>query len=383
MEEEQGMDWEVEVMEGDQGQRPMDLEMTTTGKESRGMDCVLDFIEENPIGVTIFPASLSATPCRWCSEQRRRLGSTRPQGLYCRRHKRDHRQGLHEDRPRDLGHPPRSRPPSVSPTHRVSHTSASTTTLKPAGFGSEPVILTACDGFVFFSVAIYNSYHFDEPTLQDYFVYRVSLSRMHGQPSLTRLLQNDPSSDFARCNVGLLRCDDGGGDDDGGGLNLCPTTFPSNTTSSPASEFPKAVGVTTHSMISTTSTQERGSGPPRCCTFFYHMTHKLHYIPLPEPSRLELPSKASADVFCDIAVDQSGHIRRVEHQITQVRPWSHSNGTYISDDWTVTTWSWKVTNPNSAFAWEGCWERDCKIVASHISRSLPKLLGQAASLPPL
>jgi hypothetical protein len=103
MEEEQGMDWEVEATVGDQGQRPMDLEMTTTGKESRGLDFVLDFIEENPIGVTIFPPSLSATPCRRCSEQQQRLGSTQPQGLYHWLH--DHRQGLHEDRPRDPGHP--------------------------------------------------------------------------------------------------------------------------------------------------------------------------------------------------------------------------------------------------------------------------------------
>jgi hypothetical protein len=77
-----------------------------------------------------------------------------------------------------------------------------------------------------------------------------------------------------------------------------------------------------------------------------------HYIPLPEPSKHELPLKASADVLRDIAVVQGGHIRYVEHH-TQVRPWSHINGTYISDDWTVTTWSWKVTNPSSASAWGG------------------------------
>jgi len=59
----EGMDlWEEEVIEGDQAQQFMDLE-TTMGCESRGLGGVLDFIREDPIGVTIYPAPL-ARRCR-------------------------------------------------------------------------------------------------------------------------------------------------------------------------------------------------------------------------------------------------------------------------------------------------------------------------------
>ena len=53
--------WEEKVIEGDQAQQFMDLE-TTMGCESRGLGGILDFIREDPIEVTIYPASLARRP---------------------------------------------------------------------------------------------------------------------------------------------------------------------------------------------------------------------------------------------------------------------------------------------------------------------------------
>jgi hypothetical protein len=421
----EALNWEAAETEGEQGHQAMDLEMTTSGKQSRGIGCVLDFIEENPIGVTIFPASL-LPPLHADDGGARSGGGGGCVLLDLKAYIADF---TNETTAKDFtsaGHEMQATLRVACPP-RVSHLCIHCPTLKPADFGTEPVILAACDGFLLFRAAICNSYHCDEPTLQDYFVYRAPLSRMHGRPSLTRLPRPDLSSCFVRCNVGLLRYDGGdsgsNNDDDGGSLALRSHYIPQHhyvvaglrASQGGRGDFTR---YDLHRFDSrdgkwTTEVLQLGPmAPSPGLTFFYHMTHKvvtlgggvmgwvdlcrgillcdvladrpqLYYTPLPEPGKHELLSEASANVFRDIAVVQGGHIRCVEHQ-TQVRPGSHSNGTYISDNWTLTTWSWKVTNPScSTLPLEGRWERDCKIDASHISGSLPKLLGQAASLPPL
>jgi hypothetical protein len=139
-------------------------------------------------------------------------------------------------------------------------------------------------------------------------------------------------------------------------------------------------------------------------TFFYHGSHKvitlgggfmgwvdlcrgilfcnvlvddpeLHYIPLPKSPEADMKiSDAAAPEFRDVVAVQDC-IKCVEHRI-EIEPWSYKNGTYVCNDWTVTTWSRKFT-PDS---WQGRWRRDFKLDASQMSQSLPKLLD---SLPPL
>jgi hypothetical protein len=54
------VDWEAETTEGDQVEQPMDLEMAMTGKESRGMGCVLDVEETSKKRHLSYPAEKRA-----------------------------------------------------------------------------------------------------------------------------------------------------------------------------------------------------------------------------------------------------------------------------------------------------------------------------------
>ncbi|KAL6846206.1 hypothetical protein ACP4OV_023654 [Aristida adscensionis] len=111
---------------------------------------------------------------------------------------------------------------------------------------------------------------------------------------------------------------------------------------------------------------------------------EVHYIALtPQPAeavKSQQLTGPNARAYRDIAVVQ-GYIKFVVHQ-THIRPWSFSNGTYVSDDWTATTYRWKI---NLGCYWQGQWEEVCRCNASEITGSLGKMLGnkEAESLPPL
>ncbi|CAN6346307.1 unnamed protein product [Urochloa humidicola] len=418
MEGEQGLDlWGPEELEAEQGQQFMDLELETTrGGELRGLGSVLDFIREDPIGVTIMPASLCpptlaagcASSCSWA------LLDLKAYIADCRNTTtaKDVTRAGHEIQATlCLARPP-----------RVSHLCIHCPTLTPADFGTEPAILAHCDGFIFFKAAICNASVCFEQAMQDFFVYWAPPSRMMGQPSLTRLPHPGPYCNIIASMVGLVRCSDQDEDMDDDYRSGCtPRAHDSSQHHYVIAALNRSKGIRDYTQFDlhrfdsregkwTTKVLQLGTMKPSPgLTFFFHGTHKvitlgggfmgwvdlcrgiifcnvlldhpeLYYIPLPESPEAdkEMPDGAAGE-FRDIAAVQ-GCIKYVEHR-TKVQPQSCHNGTYISDDWTVTTWRRKFT-PD---CWQGCWRRSFKCDASQISGSLPMLIGlkEMTPLPPL
>ncbi|CAN6299613.1 unnamed protein product [Urochloa humidicola] len=413
MEGEQSLDlWGSEELEAEQCQQFMDLELETTrGRRestSRGLGGVLDFIWKDPIGVTIMPASLrpptlaASSSCSWA------LLDLKAYIADCRNTStaKDATRAGHEIQATlCLARPP-----------RVSHLCVHCPALTPADFGTEPAILAHCDGFIFFKAAICNTSVCYEQAMQDFFVYRAPPSRTMGPPSLTRLPQPAPYCNITASMVGLVRCSDqAGGEDMGDEHSMSQQHYV-------IAALQRSRGIRDYTQFDlhrfdsregkwTTKVLQLGPMKPSPgLTFFYHGTHKvitlgggfmgwvdlcrgilfcnvlldhpeLHYIPLPdspEADSREMPDGAAGE-FRDTAFVQGG-IKYVEHR-TKVQPWSCRNGTYVSDDWTVTTWKRRFT-PD---CWQGCWRRSFKRDASQISGSLPMLIGlkEMSPLPPL
>ncbi|CAN6234260.1 unnamed protein product [Urochloa humidicola] len=410
MEGDQGQDlWAPEESsEGDlQDHQPMDSEL-----ESRGLGGVLDFIREDPIGVTIMPASLRPPPLAAGGA----ATTTSSWALLdLKAYIADRRNETTAIGFTRAGHEIHATlcaaaPPRVS--HLCVHCPAP---LTPADLGTEPAILAHCGGgLIFFMAAVCNASVCFEHAMQDFFVYRAAARR---RPSLTRLPHPGLSRNITAggaAMVGLLRCSGGDDEDDyviaalghsqgGGGRVVDHTRFDLHRFDSREGKW------------ATETLQLNGPmSPSPGLTFFCHGTHKvvalgrgfmgwvdlcrgivfcdvlaagrpeLHYILLPA-DRETMPDGAAAESR-DVAVVQ-GCIEYVEHR-TKIQPWSwRNNGTYVSDDWTVTMWGRK-------FIPEDCrqrrrWRRRFKCHASQISGSLPnKLLvgfdeGMVTPLPPL
>ncbi|RLM74614.1 hypothetical protein C2845_PM15G16510 [Panicum miliaceum] len=364
----EGLDlWEEEAMEGDQVQQSMDFE-TKMGCESRGLGGVLDFIRKDPIGVTIKPASLcppavaagsasGLSSSRWALLDLKAYIADRPNASTAK----DFTRAGHEIQATLCF----ARQP------RVSHLCVHCPALTPRDFGREPTILAACDGFIFFNAAICNVSVCYEQAIQDFFVYRVPLSRMEGRPSLTRLPHPGPSRYIRSSMVGLVRCSDDSEDMDGdysSGCTLRPhgiaqqhyviATLRRSEGSRDYSQFDLHRFDSRKGQWITEVLQLGPMEPSPSLTFFCHHTHKvitlgggfmgwvdlcrgilfcnvlvdhpeLHYIPLPvSPEANEEIREDSADAFRDIAVVQD-YIKYVEHH-TEVEPWSYRNGTYVS-----------------------------------------------------
>jgi hypothetical protein len=250
MEGDQGSNlWGAEEPEADQGQQAMDLELESNN--SRGLGGVLDFLWENPIGITIIPASLcpptlaAASSCSWALLDLKAYIADRANATTAKDFTR-------------AGHQIQAMLCLASPP-LVSHLCVHCTSLTPADFGTEPAILAHCDGFIFFKAAICNTSVCFEPCLQDFFVYWAPLSRMEGRPSLTRLPHPGPSCNITSSMVWLALC--------AAVLKVtrATTALVNKTMSLLRSDVPKAVE-TTHNSISTASTPEKVSGPPRCCS---------------------------------------------------------------------------------------------------------------------
>uniref|UniRef100_A0A0E0GFR3 non-specific serine/threonine protein kinase n=1 Tax=Oryza nivara TaxID=4536 RepID=A0A0E0GFR3_ORYNI len=88
----------------------------------------------------------------------------------------------------------------------------------------------------------------------------------------------------------------------------------------------------------------------------------LRYFPLPPPLRLSAHTKLTGcpRFSHDIALVQ-GRFNFTQMRI-HVKPGSITNGTYISQGWTLATWSAPATNP-----WKQGWRQDCNLSASDLS----------------
>uniref|UniRef100_A0A0E0MGB9 BSD domain-containing protein n=1 Tax=Oryza punctata TaxID=4537 RepID=A0A0E0MGB9_ORYPU len=85
----------------------------------------------------------------------------------------------------------------------------------------------------------------------------------------------------------------------------------------------------------------------------------LRYVPLPPPLMATRKLRGCPRNTRDISVIK-GLIRYVELQI-HIKPGSFTRGNYISNGWTVATWSRISTNPLKY------WHQDCKLGASQVS----------------
>uniref|UniRef100_A0A0D3HA62 non-specific serine/threonine protein kinase n=1 Tax=Oryza barthii TaxID=65489 RepID=A0A0D3HA62_9ORYZ len=93
-----------------------------------------------------------------------------------------------------------------------------------------------------------------------------------------------------------------------------------------------------------------------------HTPLLLRYFPLPPPLRLSAHTKLTGcpRFSRDIALVQ-GRFNFTQMRI-HVKPGSITNGTYISQGWTLATWSAPATNP-----WKQGWRQDCNLSASDLS----------------
>lgn len=100
----------------------------------------------------------------------------------------------------------------------------------------------------------------------------------------------------------------------------------------------------------------------------------FRYVPLPPPLMATRKLRGCPRNTCDVSVIK-GLIRYVELQI-HIKPGSFTRGNYISNGWTVATWSRISTNPFED------WHQNCKLDASQVSfennavhyEKLPELL---------
>ncbi|KAL6841106.1 hypothetical protein ACP4OV_029075 [Aristida adscensionis] len=377
--------------------------------ESRGLGCVLDYIREDPIGLTIHPASLSppALPSgagdddgdhpSWVLLDIRAYIADRPNATTAVSSTRDR----HEIRASLCI----ARPPGVS--YLCVHCPA----LAPADFGAEPCVLATAGDLVLFQAAICNPCVGFEDDMQDFFVYQAAPPVEDATPSLTLLPH---PGDLIPChltayNVGLLRPP---GIAQQHYIIAMLHRSTGETEEGEAEERYNLVRFTSEDGKWTTTPLHLGSMPPSPgLTCFCHITTKvialgggfmgwvdlargillcdvlakrpvLHYIPLPQPLEAAMNQQIigpSARTVRDIVVVR-GHIKFAVHQ-THERPWSFRNGTYILDDWTVATFRWKV----DLSCWEGRWQEEFRCSASKMTGSLSELLGykEATPLPAL
>ncbi|TVU47768.1 hypothetical protein EJB05_07377, partial [Eragrostis curvula] len=401
------IDWE-EPVEGYEDQSSMEVE-TTTGSESRGMGCVLDYLRVNPIGVTINPASLCPpslaggdTRISWVLLDLVAYIADRGNATTAKAFTR----ARHEIQATLCT----ARPP------RVSHLCVYRPKLTPADFGTEPRMLASSDDLILFQAAICNSSVCFEQAMQDYFVYQAA-PPMHdgeGGPSLTLLPHPGPSRSFSVWQVGILR-GRAGGFLQRHGQNHYVIAALCRSAARTRHDLPKVGEPSFYdlhrfdSISGEWTTDELQLGPVELSqgkTYFCFCVDKVItledgfmgwvdpsqgillcnvLVKDPELCYIAFPQRDNMQLTCtetdrDIAFIQ-GKIRLVEHN-THVRPGSFHNGTYISENWKATVCSWK-TNSDS---WEGEWVKGHTCDATRISGSLSKLLGysdNATSLPAL
>ncbi|KAL6841101.1 hypothetical protein ACP4OV_029070 [Aristida adscensionis] len=377
---------------------------------SRGLGAVLDYLREDPIGHTIHPASLRP-PSHPSSSSAAAAAAADDHAtkwvlLDLTAYIADRRNASTAASFTRAGHAVHAtlcaaRPPRV--TLLCVHCPA----LPASDFGAEPrVVATAAGGLVLLHAAVCNPSVAFETAMQDLFVYRAS-PPSGSPPSLAPLPRPPAPCLFLPSNVGILPCGDGryviamlhpvshsAGEV---GRRCSLTRFRSgdgewSTTALDVGRLPPSPGLTSFCHISSKVIALGGGfmgwvdlarGILLCDVLADDP--ELHYIPLP-------PAAAAADAVNggrqltgttarasrDVAVVQ-GYIKLVVHH-AHVRPGSFRDGTYVSDDWTATTFGRKI----DLGCWEGGrWQEHRRCNASDVAGSLPELLGCKLSLPAL